>query len=292
MTSTLLTLHDGLTQLTLAPEAGASLVNWTRLSDGWPLLRHNDEQAVASANPRRLGCYPLLPWSNRISSGGFQTPSGWQPLPANTEHPTLSVHGTAWQQPWQVMQASHDSAHLQLDSQSPFPYRASLYVQLRGGCLTLTLGATHMGADATWYGLGLHPYLTRTEHTYLEAAAKGVWLCDEERLSTQWVELPEHWNFTEAASLPHTLVDNAFTAWPGSARIIQRDAGYQLLCQAQGAEVFLLYCPPQQKFFCFEPVTHPVNAHHMPERPGLLLLEPGQSCQLQFSLQYQPIAQC
>lgn len=291
MAHTLLTLSDEQTQLTLAPAAGASLVNWTRLSDGWPLLRYNDEEAIASANPRRLGCYPLLPWSNRISEGGFATPSGWQPLLANTEHPTLSVHGTAWQQPWQIIAAAADNAHLQLDSQSPFPYRADLHVKLRDGRLTLTLQATHMGTTATWYGLGLHPYLTRTAHTQLQASAQGVWLCDDSRLSTQWVAHVDGWDFTEAAALPQELVDNAFTAWPGSARIIQRDAGYQLLCQAQGSEVFLLYCPPGKDFFCFEPVTHPVNAHHLPGRPGLQLLEPGQSCQLQFSLHYQAIAE-
>ena len=33
MPTTLLTLDDSLTRLTLAPELGASLVNWTRLRD-------------------------------------------------------------------------------------------------------------------------------------------------------------------------------------------------------------------------------------------------------------------
>jgi len=48
MPTTLLTLRDSLTRLTLAPELGASLVNWVRLSDGQPLLRHSDEQALAA----------------------------------------------------------------------------------------------------------------------------------------------------------------------------------------------------------------------------------------------------
>lgn len=287
MPTTLLTLRDSLTQLTLAPELGASLVNWVRLSDGRALLRHTDETALATANPRWLACYPLLPWSNRIGGGGFDTPAGWQPLSVNTDHDPLPIHGSAWQQAWRVVDVTSDSAGLLLDSQWPFPYRATLHIQLTDGCLRLALQATHFGEQPTWYGLGLHPYLPRNAHTQIQAKAGGVWLCGEDKLSSQWVELPQAWNFNEANSLPQQPVDNAFTQWPGYARIIQQDAGYQLVCTAQGSDTFLLFCPQGQNFFCFEPVTHPVNAHHLPERPGLQLLAPGQSCQLSFSLHYQ-----
>lgn len=253
MPTTLLTLRDSLTQLTLAPELGASLVNWVRLSDGRALLRHSDEQALTAANPRRLACYPLLPWSNRIGGGGFATPAGWQSLSPNTDHEPLPIHGSAWQQPWQVVDVTSDSASLQLDSQVPFPYRATLRVGLANGCLRLSLHATHLGQQPTWYGLGLHPYLPRTAHTRVQAKADGVWLCGEDKLSSHWVELPEAWNFAEPRLLPQQLVDNVFSHWPGDARIIQADAGYQLVCHAHGADVFLLFCPQGQNFFCFEP---------------------------------------
>jgi aldose 1-epimerase len=290
MTTTLLTLRDSLTQLTLAPELGASLVNWVRLSDGLPLLRHSDEQALAAANPRRLACYPLLPWSNRIGGGGFAIPDGWQALNANTGHEALPIHGSAWQQPWQTVNATSDSATLQLESQTPFAYRARLEVHLIDGRLRLELQATHLGKQPNWYGLGFHPYLPRTAQTHIQAQAAGVWLCDESKLSSQWIDLPQTWNFEEPALLPQQLVDNAFTQWPGKVRIIQPDAGYQLVCEAEGSDVFLLFCPEAQNFFCFEPVTHPVNAHHLAGRPGLHLLASEQSCQMNFSLQYQALA--
>ncbi|WP_370869554.1 hypothetical protein [Pseudomonas sp.] len=47
--------------------------------------------------------------------------------------------------------------------------------------------------------------------------------------------------------------------------------------------------PTEQHFFCFEPVTHPVNAHHLPDHPGLRLLRHGQSTSLHFGLQYRPL---
>lgn len=67
-------------------------------------------------------------------------------------------------------------------------------------------------------------------------------------------------------------------------------AATNFFCEAQGTEVFLLFCPQDQPFFCFEPVSHPVNAHHLPGRPGLHLLHPGQTCQLTVTLHYQALA--
>jgi aldose 1-epimerase len=94
-------------------------------------------------------------------------------------------------------------------------------------------------------------------------------------------------------------VDNAFAGWNGECQIIQEDAGYQLDC-CSDSRYYLLYCPieqsptkespTEQNFFCFEPVSHPVNAHHLPGRPGLHLLRHGQSASLHFGLHYRPLS--
>ncbi|MFP3498139.1 aldose 1-epimerase, partial [Pseudomonas sp. SIMBA_059] len=80
MAVTELHLQDHLTRLSLAPELGASLVNWEVKATGQPLLRHSDAAALATGTPRRLACYPPAPWSNRIAEGGFSRPEGWQAL--------------------------------------------------------------------------------------------------------------------------------------------------------------------------------------------------------------------
>ena len=76
MSVTELHLQDRLTRLSLAPELGASLVNWEVKATGQALLRHSDLAALESGTPRRLACYPLAPWSNRIGEGGFARPEG------------------------------------------------------------------------------------------------------------------------------------------------------------------------------------------------------------------------
>ena len=286
MSLTLIELQDELTHLTLAPELGASIVNWTVRSTGQPLLRHSDERALNTGLPGKLGCYPLIPWSNRIADGGFQCPDGWQALAPNSLTDPLPIHGSAWQQAWQVVSHSADEAVLQLDSSSPFAYRAVQRFHLAGGKLSIELHVTHLAERAAWHGLGLHPYLPRTPDTRLQAKAGHVWMCDASKLPTQLSAVPTDWEFQSLKALPNRLVDNGFCEWDGHCLIQQPDLDYELHCQATGSDVFLLYCPPGLDFFCIEPVSHPVDAHHLPGRPGLRLLEHGQTTELGFSLLY------
>jgi aldose 1-epimerase len=289
MTMTLLKLEDEYTHLSLAPELGASIVNWTVRETGQPLLRHADAHALDSGLPGKLGCFPLVPWSNRIAKGGFDCPDGWQSLTANSLNDPLPIHGSAWQQPWQVIVHTPNEAVLQLDSSIPFAYRARQRLHLSQGKLSIELSVTHLAERAAWHGLGLHPYLPRTANTRLQAPARQVWFCDTTRLPTQRGALPAEWDFQQPKALPQTLVDNAFCEWDGHCLIQQPDLGYELLCQASGSDYYLLYCPVDLGFFCIEPVSHPVNAHHLPGRPGLRLLDQGQSTELGFTLHYRPL---
>ncbi|QXH51536.1 aldose 1-epimerase [Pseudomonas fakonensis] len=287
MAVTLLHLQDHLTRLSLAPDVGASLVNWTVKATGQALLRHSDASALAAGTPRRLGCYPLVPWSNRIAEGGFARPEGWQALMPNTEHDPYPIHGSAWQQAWQVEHHTDRRARLTLDSDVPFAYRAMLDVELHEGCLSLELQVSNQGEVANWFGLGLHPYFPRHAETRLQALAQHVWLADEDQLPSRQAPLPKDWQFAYMGPLPERQVDHGFGGWPGSCLIEQ--PGYRLACSASGAEHFLLFCPEGKDFFCFEPVSHPVNAHHLPGRPGLRLLQPGEGMSLGFKVQYQPL---
>ncbi|MHA6494092.1 aldose 1-epimerase [Pseudomonas borbori] len=290
MTPTLLVLEDELTRLTLAPDIGASIVNWRAHHNQQPLLRHSDAEALGACSPRRLACYPLAPWSNRIAQGGFVGPDGWFALAANSASDALPIHGSAWQQPWQVIAHSSTEASLQLDSQVPFAYRAVQHVRLLDGRLELEMQVTHLDPRAAWHGLGWHPYFSRNAHTQLRVEAQHLWQRDSQQLSTHMVDVPANWNFAEARYLPDILIDNAFSGWDGNFQIIQADAGYQLDCRTHSTDHFIIFCPLQKDFFCFEPVTHPINAHHLPGRPGLRLLGYGEATRLQLSLHYQTLS--
>ncbi|CRM40636.1 MULTISPECIES: aldose 1-epimerase [Pseudomonas] len=282
-------LEDHLTRLTLSPAVGGSIVNWTVRATGQPLLRHSDEHAISTGLPGKLGCYPLAPWSNRVAEGGFDNPEGWLALTPNSLTDPLPIHGSAWQQPWQVVSRTAEEVVLAMVCETPFAYRAEQRFGLSDGELSIQLRVTHLAAQPAWHGLGLHPYLPRRPGTRLQARASQVWMSDASKLPTALAPIPEAWDFRQLKELPQALVDNGFCQWDGRCRIEQPDLAYALECEATGADYFLLYCPPGLEFFCIEPVSHPVNAHHLPGRPGLKLLEQHQSTQLNFTLKYTPL---
>lgn len=288
MSLTLIELKDQFTRLTLAPELGGSIVNWSVRASGQPLLRHSDRHALNTGLPGKLGGYPLVPWSNRIAAGGFDNPDGWLALAANSPTDPLPIHGSAWQQPWHVVSQTADEVVLQLHSTTPFAYRAEQRFRLKDAALSISLRVTHLAPRPAWHGLGLHPYFPRRPGTRLQAKASQVWRCDAAKLPIGLDAIPAEWDFQQLGALPEGLVDNAFCQWDGHCLIEQPELGYTLECQASGSDYYLLYCPPGLGFFCIEPVSHPVNAHHLPGRPGLKLLEQGQSAELTFSLKYQP----
>lgn len=289
MNTKILELHDSLTRLALAPAVGGSIVNWTVRQNDQPLLRPSDPLVRQNASPRHLACYPLAPWSNRIGNGGFANPDGWLSLQANADNSPLPIHGSAWQQAWEVVSHTQNSAVLRLDSQIPFPFLAEQRFTLQDGRLSIHLQVQHKGEHPAWYGLGLHPYFPRSAHTQLQAMANTVWLCGADQLPTHEQERPLTWNFDTPQALPANGVDNAFTHWNGHARIIEPEAGYQLEIHAQACPFYLLFCPENMPFFCFEPVTHPVNAHHMNERPGLKLLHAQERTDIHFSVHYRAL---
>lgn len=288
MTSPLLTLEDGVTRLTLSPHIGGSIFNWCLIASSQPLLRHSCADALNSGSANQLACYPLIPWSNRIGGGGFDGTQHWFALEPNSPPGSLPIHGSGWQQAWDVREHGDRHACLQLHSTIPFAYSAQLRYTLNNGQLNIELSVTHQDENAAWHGLGLHPYLPRTANTRLQASAAQVWLCDAQGLPTECVPLPPEWDFSQSNGLPETRLDNCFTEWNGHALISQPDLGYTLECHATGASYCLVYCPPGEDFFCFEPVSHPVNAHHLPGHPGLTLLHKGQSANLTVSFKLVP----
>ena len=81
------------------------------------------------------------------------------------------------------------------------------------------------------------------------------------------------------------LIDNAYTGWGGTAQIDWPERGLGLTAHMPDFEkdggtakhYCLVYRPPQGPAFCFEPITHPIDAFHQPGQPGLRTL--GQSAQ-------------
>ena len=286
MTARILTLTDGVAQTVVVPELGAALASYDLVGSGnrRPIFRPC--RTPSGAGPFDLASILLIPWSNRISGGGFAFGGKFHPLQPNLPGEPSPIHGNGFSSAWSVEDATAASAKLSLTSEGPGPFRyaARASYALNAGALTMRLSVVNRAAEPLPFGLGFHPWIVRTPETLLEARANRVVLetSDHLPLGEAAVSSRPDWNFTELRRLPDDWINNAFLGWNGRATIHWPDRGIALEVTAQPPlTVYVVYSPSRESdFFCFEPVTHAVDAHNTsggPEANGLSVLAPQES---------------
>jgi aldose 1-epimerase len=84
-----------------------------------------------------------------------------------------------------------------------------------------------------------------------------------------------------------SLLDHCHTGWSGSALITLAPGKPRLRLSGSPALKWLhLYSPPDQDFFCIEPVTHRPDALNAPDpqAEGVRVLQPGETLEAVLTL--------
>jgi aldose 1-epimerase len=279
-------------RLGLLPSAGGAVSAWRWQRAGAPvdLWRPWDGH---TARPQALSSYPLLPWSNRITGGGFEHAGRFHRLAPNTPDDPYPIHGDGWLQPWQLTRTGEGSVQMQLSSAgfggSPYHYEATQSFSLVDGGMVQSLSVVNRGEHALPFGLAQHPWFTRTPECRLSARVGGVWLARPDKIPTGYTtDFPEGWNLGHGALVDRLVIDNGFGGWDGEALIEwpERELALRMhstLTLPDGSRKCpdcLLYAPAEPPVFCFEPISHPIDAAHLPGRPGWVELMPAQSMSL------------
>lgn len=268
-------LTAGTACLELAPEIGGAIA---RLDvGGKPLLRRwtGDE-----TDPFSLACNVLMPFSNRISGGGFTWNETFYPLGPNFEGEPNPIHGDGFLKSWGITKSGTSAQMTLLNGEiGPWKYRARQDFHLTPDQLKVTLTIQNTGLYSLPFGLGLHPWFPRNSGTRISFSAKSVWLENTSYLPTKELNLSSApaWSFEHARSLPATWMNNCYTGFCGSVRIDQTAAAVSctITCD-QSLEYAHIFSPGEASdFFCFEPVTHPVDSLNLPRQPGQRELKTG-----------------
>jgi aldose 1-epimerase len=294
------TLANALLQLDIVPALGGGIsrFEWCGKGKGngdapTPIFRGCPD-ASAQTDPNELACYPLVPYSNRIGGGRFRFGGREFEVPRNRASEQLPIHGDGWLSPWRLVRHDALSATLALDhgAGKPYTYRAKLTYALDAATLVVTLSVENAGRTALPFGLGLHPFLRRDAGTELSAAAGGLWLSDDDWLPVRHVPVPPAWQFGVAYPLSQAMVNHAFTHWSGRATVVWPNERLALTIDSN-TECYVLYTPPGEDFFCFEPVDHPINALNLQGggvEHGMTVLAPGERLEREFRFTVEPVA--
>lgn len=261
-------LSHGDWRVLVCAELGGSIVGaWWR---GMPVLREGGEQALAQRNVRRMGCYPLVPYSNRIGYGRFDWHGETHHLRPNFPGEPHALHGFGWQRAWRVAQSAHDQVVLSLehDADLDWPYACTVEqrIAIDANRLSLALAITNRAACDVPAGLGWHPYFPLTPATRLQTGWRHMLSLGTDKLPDGVRPVPASLRFDRPRALGEVLVDDCFTDWCGEAMISERAS--RLHVQAQDLPAAVLFRPPGASFFAFEPVTHSNNALNFRAVPG------------------------
>ena len=284
----LVELSAGDSILVLAPALGGGIA---RLDvGGRPVLR---PWAGDENDPFSLASNVLVPFSNRISQDGFAWNGIQYDIAPNLSGEPFPIHGDGFQRSWTVARSTSNSARLTLDDGhiGPFRYSASQDFLLSPTSMHVELEVTNAAATPLPYGCGFHPWFPRSSNSKLTFSANGVWFEDEKHLPTEHhllANVPDL-SFASLRELPDILINNAFTDWAGNAVINQGPDHVSVsINSSRNLSTAIVYSPGRHAdIFCFEPVSHPVDAFHIDGYPGLTNLSPGQSMRASMTLIWQ-----
>jgi aldose 1-epimerase len=250
---------------------------------------------------RDLNGIPFLaPWGNRIAGGGFWANGKKFPIHNDglrLDKNNLPIHGMLWASPlWSVADVAADatSAHVtsslefwkypELMANWPFAHEYEMTYRLESGVLEVTTTITNRSTRPMPVSIGFHPYFVLPGVDRDEAVARIPALRHIET-DSQLVATGE----LEPAGLPDQVpfkdhhFDDGFTD-------LARDATGRAVFSAEGGgkkieisfgpryTVAVVFSPPGQNYFCFEPMTaltNGVNLAHEGKYAELQTVAPG-----------------
>jgi aldose 1-epimerase len=279
-TSPAIELRAAALTLALRPDLGGCIAGlW---HGALPVLRSPDASALESA--RLSGCYPLLPYSNRIAYRRFQWLGQQHTTQPNFDDNPHSVHGVGWMHAWSVVSRSDHEAVLALvhagDADWPFAFEAQQRFTLSDGVLEVALAYTNTAGSAAPVGLGWHPYFPKRARSRLHIEISDRWESDAatqlptRKVAQQGID----------ADVAHLQYDHCFEGWSGPAHI--RDEALALKLSSP-LRYLVVFTPQERPYYCVEPVSHVNNAINMadPSSHGLRSVASGETTTAQMKLE-------
>ncbi|VVT01223.1 aldose 1-epimerase [Erythrobacter sp. EC-HK427] len=283
-------LHADGWELELLPEIGGAI----------GALRRGDVEILrtvpaGSTNPLDAGCFPLVPYCNRIADARFVWDGIAVDLPHNFLPETSSLHGLGWQMPWSVTEQADARCTLMHEHMTttpapsgagasgwPWAYSARQTFRLGARGLKMWLDVTNLSPLPMPAGLGLHPYFRRRPETQVRFVSHGMVDVDDRLIPTgEIMPAARFADWRGGASPPDQLVDHCFTGWDGAVEITD-DLG-AITLQASGAPLLHVYSPADGSALCCEPVSHLPDALNQSPR-GMIALPPGCTASLEMQI--------
>lgn len=290
-----LTLNHGPLSLTLAPDMGGAIarLDWDHGGRNIAILRPAD---VDHPKVLDMGCFPLVPFANRVRGGRFNFRSREVNLTPNMAGDPSPLHGQGWLSAWAIERADAASAELSFRhwaDEWPWDYQGRQAFVLGDDGLAATLTCRNLSDRPMPCGLGFHPYFRCGTETRIDTDVTHAWTVDEHVLPVEKVPATGRFDLARRLVCGQGL-DNGFAGWGGRAAITDPSWPFDIAMASSSANFFQLYSPAGGGLFVAEPVSHANAALNAPEEEwpelGLRVLEPDEEMTLDMRIEVSPRA--
>ncbi|KPH58941.1 hypothetical protein ADT71_25175 [Novosphingobium sp. ST904] len=242
-----------------------------------------------------VASFPLVPFSNRIARGCFNTGARRGTIAPNfpgSDHPH-PLHGFGWLAAWQVTEQGEDHAvleHVYPGGEWPWPYRARQTFQLGAWGVVTSISVTNLGDATMPAGLGFHPYFPRDAATVYRGFHRGEWYNTPDCLPSSLDEQDEAIDWWQGEPVDARAVDTAYTGREGALEIDWPTRGLGLtILPSDELSTTVVFSPKGEDYFCVEPVTHATDAiNRTPET--MAWLEPGETASVSMTISARQLA--
>jgi aldose 1-epimerase len=266
--------------LELMPDVGGAIgrFDWNGEGQTAPILR-----PAAGDRPKVLdmGCFPLIPFANRVRDGRFSFRTREVNLTPNMAGDRSPLHGQGWLSAWDVVRADATSAELAVRhwaGEWPWDYEGRQAFALDDSGLAVTLTCRNLSDRPMPCGLGMHPYFRCGPETRIATDVTHAWTVDENVLPVDKVPATGRYALGDRNVCAQGL-DNGFGGWGGRAEFSDPAWPFRIAMASSSARFFQLYSPSEGGIFVAERVSHANAALNGAEEEwrelGLQVLEAG-----------------
>lgn len=284
----IIVLETARLRLELFPAGGGAITRLARRSSAgrWvELMRPTSAEGIARREPLLMSCFPLVPYCDLVTGGGFDFGGVHYHLPRN--HPGIAdpIHGEGWISEWQSLNVSEHEATLELNHRAaqegfPFAYTASLRFLLGEDRLLVGISVRNDDPRPMPAGIGIHPYFQRTSDTMVRVNCARVWPAEAVTKRLPAIPVPSEWDFRAPRTLGEVDLDNSFAWWDCRYDIEWRSERTRLTVTADPIfRNLLIFVPKGGDHFCMEPISNAMDAFNLAhlgiEGHNVSVVQPG-----------------
>lgn len=278
-------LRAGTLAAEIRPSYGGRITRFAR-EGGQDFFRPTPDQSGDVHSPFKTGCYPLVPYSNRIDHGRFAFRGRDIVLPPHPQASPHAMHGHGSVSAWTVLARAADRILITYRHPAgswPFDYEAIQDIRLKSEQgLVVRIAVTNLSDQEMPVGLGLHPFFDLAPGTRARFRARQLWLAGPDFLPHTRLPVPPELDFSAGGEIGEAPRDHGFEGWDGRARIDWEGRNEGMTIDADAVLGHLiLHRPRELPYFCLEPVSHVTNAFNLAnaghEDTGMRCLAPGET---------------